>query len=626
MAVTRAKRHVAVICDVECCASDAFIGRLLKHMEDRGEYRSALELDPGPETIAVTAAPEQQQQQQQQRQPDGVTVGGPSCSAATGGGGGGGGGGDGGGSGRGGRRQPRRQGAADGPSADERTTLSDDDVLARVHQFATGGKTTALSGSELELPAELTARQRALAHETAEGLGLGHASRGGLLRVLVLSRRGCTGEGAAARPAGAGATAAAVPERPTPEKSPMAGDTPDENDEDVDPKAAANPFAALTEGGKPRGDDSEDDGDENDATSVARGGGGSARGERGRELPAAPTSAAAATDEGTQVMTTIPPGPSKAAVAKNASPTDRAEPKSRQAGLAAGGLSLRSSSARGDLPSTILGESIDGINSCGSGLGTAETKADRSASPALTPSVASGGGRAESRNGLLASLHAERTARQPPAPPPSKGRKKGGKGKTGGAGAKGGGARAGGGLVHGGGYAHGDEDDWGVEIVLTAGGAAGGGGGKKHSSKKGASGTKKGRKKAGGGGGGGGGAAAGGKTVDGARGKVSNLTSRGGGVGEDDDGDDDDMAFLDAQIKVKRAAEPCYASLLRSTTEAMRKNNPRWAAAEDKGKPSKSVITGARRGQLQSALQTRLAEEEKKRAKASGDGKDEKKS
>ncbi|CAM9873121.1 unnamed protein product, partial [Laminaria digitata] len=46
VAVTRAKRHVAVVCDVECCASDAFIGRLLKHMEDRGEYRSALELDP----------------------------------------------------------------------------------------------------------------------------------------------------------------------------------------------------------------------------------------------------------------------------------------------------------------------------------------------------------------------------------------------------------------------------------------------------------------------------------------------------------------------------------------------------------------------------------------------------
>lgn len=119
-----------------------------------------------------------------------------------------------------------------------------------------------------------------------------------------------------------------------------------------------------------------------------------------------------------------------------------------------------------------------------------------------------------------------------------------------------------------------------------------------------------------------------GKSVNGARGKGSGLTSSGGGGGGGGDGDDvdDDMAFLDTQIKVLRAAEPCYASLLRSTTEAMRKKNPRWAAAEDKGKPSKSVITGARRGQLQGALQTHLAAEEKKRGKSSGDGKDEKKS
>ncbi|CAN0540514.1 unnamed protein product, partial [Ectocarpus sp. 8 AP-2014] len=41
----------------------------------------------------------------------------------------------------------------------------------------------------LELPPELTARQRALAHETAEWLGLGHVSVGeGPRRVLVLSR------------------------------------------------------------------------------------------------------------------------------------------------------------------------------------------------------------------------------------------------------------------------------------------------------------------------------------------------------------------------------------------------------------------------------------------------------
>ncbi|CAM9164154.1 unnamed protein product, partial [Scytosiphon promiscuus] len=60
VAVTRAKRHVAVICDAECCGSDAFIGRLLTHIEERGEYRSALELQPDDdgrgEAVGVAAA------------------------------------------------------------------------------------------------------------------------------------------------------------------------------------------------------------------------------------------------------------------------------------------------------------------------------------------------------------------------------------------------------------------------------------------------------------------------------------------------------------------------------------------------------------------------------------------
>ncbi|CAN0381308.1 unnamed protein product, partial [Hapterophycus canaliculatus] len=158
VAVTRAKRHVAVICDAECCGSDAFIGRLLRHIEERGEYRSAFELQPDDsgfgEAEAAAAAAE--------------------AAAAAGRGGGGGGG-----RGKGGGAEARR----------EQEVVLDEDVLKRVQVFAQQEPSPGEDQEELELPSELTARQRALAHETAEWLGLEHASRGeGQQRTLVLWR------------------------------------------------------------------------------------------------------------------------------------------------------------------------------------------------------------------------------------------------------------------------------------------------------------------------------------------------------------------------------------------------------------------------------------------------------
>lgn len=43
VAVTRAKRHLVIVCDSETCSNDRFIGRLLTHVGDKGEHRSALE-------------------------------------------------------------------------------------------------------------------------------------------------------------------------------------------------------------------------------------------------------------------------------------------------------------------------------------------------------------------------------------------------------------------------------------------------------------------------------------------------------------------------------------------------------------------------------------------------------
>jgi hypothetical protein len=43
VAVTRAKRHLVVVCDSDTCSKDAFIDRLLSHVSHKGEHRSALE-------------------------------------------------------------------------------------------------------------------------------------------------------------------------------------------------------------------------------------------------------------------------------------------------------------------------------------------------------------------------------------------------------------------------------------------------------------------------------------------------------------------------------------------------------------------------------------------------------
>lgn len=44
VAVTRARRHVALICDSETVDKDAFLHRLVGYVEARGAYESAAEL------------------------------------------------------------------------------------------------------------------------------------------------------------------------------------------------------------------------------------------------------------------------------------------------------------------------------------------------------------------------------------------------------------------------------------------------------------------------------------------------------------------------------------------------------------------------------------------------------
>lgn len=44
VAVTRARRHCAIVCDSETVAADAFLGRLVEYFSAHGEYVSAEEV------------------------------------------------------------------------------------------------------------------------------------------------------------------------------------------------------------------------------------------------------------------------------------------------------------------------------------------------------------------------------------------------------------------------------------------------------------------------------------------------------------------------------------------------------------------------------------------------------
>jgi superfamily I DNA and/or RNA helicase len=46
VAVTRARRHVALACDSETVSRDAFLRRLVEYVQERGAYVSAAELLP----------------------------------------------------------------------------------------------------------------------------------------------------------------------------------------------------------------------------------------------------------------------------------------------------------------------------------------------------------------------------------------------------------------------------------------------------------------------------------------------------------------------------------------------------------------------------------------------------
>jgi ATP-dependent RNA/DNA helicase IGHMBP2 len=140
VAVTRAKRHVCIVCDVETVSTSKFIAGLMDWIDLHGEHRSAMEFQEDDFAHA---------EHEILKMMETISV-----------------------------REPSKKPAA----------LSDDDrrkaLLDRISKFAESGK----AGEEMKLSPSLTSYDRMMVHEFATQLGLGHASQGvdGMDRHIVL--------------------------------------------------------------------------------------------------------------------------------------------------------------------------------------------------------------------------------------------------------------------------------------------------------------------------------------------------------------------------------------------------------------------------------------------------------
>ncbi|XP_055987761.1 DNA-binding protein SMUBP-2 [Sorex fumeus] len=197
VAVTRARRHVALICDSHTAGQHPFLRRLLDHFAEHGEVRTAFEYldDLVPENYSHQPA---QAPGQRGTRRGAVASGKPAC-----------------------RRRPepgapagaRQERKKPGPGAPSRTQPSLDGdgaegFRAQLLAFVASEQT------QLPFPATLSPLDRLRVHQLAEELGLRHDSSGeGAQRFITVSKRATTGP------------ATAIPTSPTP-PSPAEAESP----------------------------------------------------------------------------------------------------------------------------------------------------------------------------------------------------------------------------------------------------------------------------------------------------------------------------------------------------------------------------------------------------------------
>ncbi|XP_040826885.1 DNA-binding protein SMUBP-2 isoform X2 [Ochotona curzoniae] len=194
VAVTRARRHVAIVCDSRTVTSHPFLKTLLSHFTEHGDVRTAFEYldDIVPDHYSHESTQGHGQAAQKPRD---------AAMAATKPGGG---------------RRPGRKpgGKVPGPPTHSQASLNGgspsavgsgdglEHFRALLAEFVAGEQT------RLEFPASLNSHERLRVHQLAEELGLRHESSGeGKARHITVSKRteagtGCPGHAQAGQPRG----------------------------------------------------------------------------------------------------------------------------------------------------------------------------------------------------------------------------------------------------------------------------------------------------------------------------------------------------------------------------------------------------------------------------------------
>lgn len=204
MAVTRARRHVALVCDSRTVSSHSFLQTLVAYFTEHAEVRSAFEYLDGivPENYSH-GGPQGPGSSVPAKKPGGRQQEGAGAARATA---------------RLARGTARRKpldsearsrpglggGSADGAQGRD----SADHLRAAIAEFVASKQT------QLEFPASLNSHDRLRVHQLAEEHGLRHSSAGeGRARYITVSKRAPPGT---PPPAGAAAPAAPQPEPPSP--------------------------------------------------------------------------------------------------------------------------------------------------------------------------------------------------------------------------------------------------------------------------------------------------------------------------------------------------------------------------------------------------------------------------
>ncbi|XP_031409279.1 DNA-binding protein SMUBP-2-like, partial [Meleagris gallopavo] len=183
VAVTRARRHVAIICDSHTVGSQAFLGRLLEHFRQHGQVRTAFEYldDLVPENYSHGGERQQSTKAPAAPSPKTQPAAGrkPKAAAAA-------------------KAAPQKQAArcspsASGPGVDSPGTKGDTNKFKAVLEaFLESGET------QLDFPSSLSPHDRLLVHLLAEEHGLQHVSTGEGRDRYISVRKKELGQAAAA--------------------------------------------------------------------------------------------------------------------------------------------------------------------------------------------------------------------------------------------------------------------------------------------------------------------------------------------------------------------------------------------------------------------------------------------